>query len=183
MDVDVANYLKWLRKAAEGGDTDAQVTLGWEYVNGVRAPKNVDEGRKWLLKAAAKGSGLAMNFLCTSYTEPMLISKGVDANQFPPPVINSTRQNFAEAFSWCLKGANATVWSQSQGSLGWLYARGSADVKPNYEEAYFWFRVGGVKHPFRQALANHFTPEKRAEIETRAPGTEARATAATRPVK
>jgi Sel1 repeat len=164
----IANYLKWMRKAAEAGDVNAQGDLGAMYDRGIRAEKNIEEGRKWLLKAAAQGDPVAMGNLCHSYTEPLSLSKGMDPNTFPLPRIAIARPDMVEALTWCEKGANGGN-RESQERLGWLYARGNVDaIKADYEKAYFWLVVSRSKHPLRETIGNQLTPEKHAEIETRA---------------
>ena len=49
---DVAEAVKWYRKAAEQGHAPAQNALGWCYANGEGVTKDVHEAVKWYRKAA-----------------------------------------------------------------------------------------------------------------------------------
>jgi TPR repeat protein len=61
---DAAEAVKWIIKAAEQGDVDAQYMLGVSYyglIEGV--PEDRVEAKKWLRKAAAQGCAEAQEFL------------------------------------------------------------------------------------------------------------------------
>jgi hypothetical protein len=51
----VAEGVKWLRKAAAQGDAEAQFYLGNMYFNGTDVPENAAEAVKWWRKAAEQG--------------------------------------------------------------------------------------------------------------------------------
>jgi TPR repeat protein len=51
--LDAADGARWMRKAAEAGDTDAMYRLGVLYAGGVGVPKDAVESKRWLDKAAA----------------------------------------------------------------------------------------------------------------------------------
>ena len=46
---------EWFRKAAEQGDADSQLDLGWMYLDGLGVPKDEKEAAKWFQKAADQG--------------------------------------------------------------------------------------------------------------------------------
>jgi len=46
--------LKWYRKAAEQGDSDALYTLGWRYAKGKGVTKDYKEAIKWFRQAAIR---------------------------------------------------------------------------------------------------------------------------------
>jgi len=54
---------KWIRKAATGGDREAQNTLGLMYLKGEGAKKNLNLAKKWFKKAAALGHAQAQQNL------------------------------------------------------------------------------------------------------------------------
>lgn len=60
---DEVEALKWIRKAAEQGISEAQYVLGACYQNGIVADKNITEAVKWYRKAAAQGHKKAMTAL------------------------------------------------------------------------------------------------------------------------
>lgn len=159
---DNQNGLKWLKKAADGGSADAQNSLGFRYQNGNGVDKDVDEARNWYRKSADQGFKYAMNNLCTSYTAPMDIFKGNNGD-VPAPLIPSSKEDMKEAFNWCSKGAEQG-FTDSQSKLGMLYARGSADVTPDFEAAYFWFNVRKSTWLLNEKSGEQLTPEKRAEV-------------------
>jgi TPR repeat protein len=164
---DEVNGMKWLRKAAEAGNVDAQNLLGFHYAKDPSTPDHVKQARTWYLKAFDQGSGVAAQNLCLLYTEPMELTKGVDPpGSLPLAPVTASKADVAEAFTWCGKGANAGM-PTAEYLFGLLYAHGGG-VKPDYEQAYFWLLVGPAPRSLREAVANSLTPEKRAEIEQRA---------------
>ena len=52
-----------MRKAAEQGHTEAQLTLGTWYSFGIGVPEDKAEGAKWYRRAAEQGSGEAARLL------------------------------------------------------------------------------------------------------------------------
>ena len=59
--------IQWYRRAAEGGQSDAQYNLGFMYVLGEGIQSDPDEGLRWLLLAAAQGEGAAMRLMADLY--------------------------------------------------------------------------------------------------------------------
>jgi TPR repeat protein len=55
------------RKAAEQGDVEAQLNLGWEYHTGDFVAKDNAEALKWWRKSAAQGCVAAQNSLGWAY--------------------------------------------------------------------------------------------------------------------
>jgi TPR repeat protein len=166
---DDANGLIWLRKAAENGDVDAQNLLGFRYKTGGGVPQDREQSRRWYRKAADQGSAPALQNLCMSYTDPLELTKGIDpAGAFPLPPLTARKQDLAEAFGWCSKAANAGM-PEATVRLGLIYARGGPGIAPDYEQAYFWLLVRSATSPLREAIGRAQPPDKRAEVETRAP--------------
>ncbi|MDR2220364.1 MAG: sel1 repeat family protein [Methylobacillus sp.] len=65
-----------LRKAAEQGNVDAQLELGWMYENGKGVPQDYKEAITWYRKAAEQGDADGQLFLGMMYLE----GKGVPRN-------------------------------------------------------------------------------------------------------
>jgi TPR repeat protein len=57
--------IKWLKKAAEQGDAEAQYNLGFCYGNGEGVEKSFTEAVKWYKKAAEQGHEEAIEVLKT----------------------------------------------------------------------------------------------------------------------
>jgi hypothetical protein len=165
---DEANGIIWLRKSAEAGHAKAQADLGWRYLLGSGVPKDLGQARVWYRKAAANGLVMASALLCNSYENPMEVMKGTDPlDSWPLPPVTGPKRDLAELLDSCRKGAT-TGSTMATRVLGVLYARGIGDIKPDYEQAYFWLRVRGGPRDLRRKLPDVLTPEKRAEIEARA---------------
>ena len=56
---DSAEGVRWLRKAAEAGNSSAQMMLGTIYAFGRGVPQDATEARHWLGLAAKQGDGKA----------------------------------------------------------------------------------------------------------------------------
>ncbi len=108
--------LHWLRKLADGGDTEAMVEMGSLYIN----ETNFDEGLKWLHKAADLGITSALTTLGSIY-ELGNVGMAKDIN---------------EAVWWYMKAAtNGDISSELH--LAQLY-RDNVEVK-NLQESFKWF--------------------------------------------
>ena len=105
------------RRAAEKGDLEAQLKLGKGYAYGGKATeRNLDEARKWFLKAAEQGGA---DVYCTIGTTFYYTS------------------NYTEAIDWLLKAAEFGN-SDAQRKLGDCYRTGSGTTK-NFFAAYKWY--------------------------------------------
>jgi hypothetical protein len=62
-----AEALKWLRRAAESGQPDAQRLLAVKLYNGYDGPPNQEEARRWALKLADGGDVAAQMMLANMY--------------------------------------------------------------------------------------------------------------------
>lgn len=67
---DHAAAQKWLVKAAELGDAEAQLNAGTSFLTGYGIPKNRSEGIRWLTAAAEQGNTSAMLTLVRASLEP-----------------------------------------------------------------------------------------------------------------
>jgi hypothetical protein len=56
---DIAQAVKWFRKAADQGNAGAQNNLGVKYDNGQGVPKDYAEAVKWYRMAAEQGNTIA----------------------------------------------------------------------------------------------------------------------------
>ncbi len=60
-------FIKWLRKAAEQEEPNAQFELGYAYVSGDGVQKQIDEAVKWFRRSAEHGSPRGQGALGTAY--------------------------------------------------------------------------------------------------------------------
>jgi TPR repeat protein len=58
----------WYRRAAEGGNAEAQVMLGWMHAAGRGVPSDPAESRRWFCLAAVQGNPVAREHL--EYLDP-----------------------------------------------------------------------------------------------------------------
>ena len=111
-----------LRLAAEGGDSDAEHLYGLWLIRGVYFDRNIEEGMKWLEKAAVQDNDAdALNSLGEQYRDG---TDGVGIDH-------------EKAFKWFEKGAVGGSTNAMQ-SLGWAYLTGQGTVR-NVAEAEKWF--------------------------------------------
>jgi len=118
---DYTNALKWLQKAAELGDSEAQYILARCYNNGFGVQKNGKEAFSWATKAVEKGHVNAQNILGVCY----LNGSGVDKDE-------------AEAVKWFRKAAEQG-FALAQVNLGDCYLDGKGVAKDE-TEAVKWYR-------------------------------------------
>jgi TPR repeat protein len=65
---DAADTISKLLKAAEQGDAEAQLNLGWEYTSGDLIPRDNDQALDWWHKSADQGCAAAQNSLGWAYS-------------------------------------------------------------------------------------------------------------------
>jgi len=53
---DYADAMRWYRQAADKGDTNAMLNIGWLYKLGQGVPTDRAEARRWFTKAADGGN-------------------------------------------------------------------------------------------------------------------------------
>jgi hypothetical protein len=94
---DYAQEAKWLRKAAEQGDADAQLVLGTLYYSSQGVPQDYVQGADWLRKAANQGLPSAQSLLGNEYE----IGQGVP-------------QDYAEAYFWLNLAASGEIAGTKQ---------------------------------------------------------------------
>ena len=59
--------LKWLRKAADQGNPEAQDNVGWMYETGHGVAQDTDVGQHWFLRSANQGYEGGMVHMAESY--------------------------------------------------------------------------------------------------------------------
>jgi len=118
---DINEAGKWVKKAADQGDSDAQYLLGNMYYDGQGAPQDFKEAREWIGKAADQGNADAHYFLGWMH----YWGKG-------------TKQDFKEAIKWHKKAAElGHIYSQL--ALANMYFDGKG-VQQDKEEAVKWYK-------------------------------------------
>lgn len=117
---DIAEAVKWYRKAAEHGHLQAQYNLGICYANGDGVEKDMTEAVKWFREAAERGLAKAQYNLGYYYE----IGEGVE-------------RDMTEAVKWYRKAADQGI-AEAQANLGVCYLKGEG-VYENKNEAKKWF--------------------------------------------
>ena len=116
-----AEALKWLRRSAEQGLTEAEADLGEEYVK-----DNPIQAVEWLKRAAVKGDSLSQHRLGSLYER----GRGV-------------QKNAASAADWYRQAAEGGH-ELAQRALGTLYLEGRG-VEVDMVQAYAWLRLAAEK--------------------------------------
>ena len=122
--------LKWLRRAADNGNIDAEFNLGVQYAKGYGVEKNSDEAIKWLRRAADHGHSNAQSNLGAMYATGIGVEKDYD-----------------EAYKWFHRAA-VHGNSNAQYNLGVMYATGTGVLR-NDVEALKWYRLSAHKGFFK----------------------------------
>jgi TPR repeat protein/serine/threonine protein kinase len=134
---DVAEAVKWYRKAADQRHADAQCILGIKYSKGEGVPKDDAEAVKWYRKAADQGHDRAQCILGLLYA----IGQGVTKDP-------------SEAVKWYRKAADQGN-AGAQYHLGVKYDKGQG-VPGDVAEAVKWYRKaadqGHARAQFNLAL-------------------------------
>jgi TPR repeat protein len=148
---DLAEAMKWFRRAADQGHREAQYSLSFLLEN-YGVPKNPAEVVKWLRKAADQGHPLAQENLAVKYYH----GEGVE-------------KDFAEAAKWFGKAADQGN-EGSQLMLGKMYSKGEG-VPQNNILAHKWLSLSAA-HPLssyaeevRDNVAAAMTPAQLAEAQ------------------
>jgi TPR repeat protein len=154
---DIAESLKWYRKAAEQGHAEAQNWLGMCYLNGWGIAKDHKSAVEWLKKAAEQGNALAQFNLGVCYEN----GNGVEKNYSEAVKLYRKAAEQGDALAQCNLGIcyfkgwgiakdhkSAVEWfkkaaeqgnSDAQYWLGICYYKGIG-VARNYQTAGKWFR-------------------------------------------
>ena len=113
---DYKKALAILQPLAEAGDSQAQVTIGIMYDNGLGVASDPAEALKWYIRAAEQGIPEVQHDVGVKYFQG-----------------TGTDQDFAEAARWWEQSANAGL-ADSQFNLGLMYYRGLG-VNRDYDKA------------------------------------------------
>ncbi|WNV04704.1 tetratricopeptide repeat protein [Candidatus Methylospira mobilis] len=151
---DYAEALKWVRKAAEQGDDNAQYFLGVMYYKGEGVPLDYAEAATWYRKAAEHGNVLAQLNLGWAYNEGEGVTRDYD-----------------EAMSWYRKAAEQGN-AVAQNNLGWMYEEGKG-VPRDLVTAYMWYSFAAAQGQERakseiDSIERKMTQEQIAEAQKRA---------------
>ena len=162
--------LQAIKQAAELGNTDAQVKLGYMYNNGEGVARNDTEALKWYKLAAENGNAQGQNDLGNMYREGEGGPKNdVEASRWYTLAAvqgHASAQNHlgynyyigagvpkddTEAIKW-YKLAVVQDHAHSQFNLGVMYDNGEG-VPQNKVMAYVWYMLSAEKG-FRLAIEN-----------------------------
>lgn len=134
-----AEAVKWIRKASDQGEPNAQYSLGLMYQNGGQdVPQDYAEAMRWFRKAAGQGEARAQIVLGLMYENGQ-----------------GTLQDYAEAVKWYLKAAGQGD-PNAQTRLGLMYENGHG-VPQDYVQAHMWFNLSST-------AGNYFGQRARDEI-------------------
>jgi len=111
---------KWIGKAAEQGDAEAQFLLGVMYSGGMGVPQDYREAEKWTRKAAGQGNSSAQNYLGEFYHS----GKG------------AVQKDYKESAKW-FRAAAEQGNASAQFNLSRQYCLGEG-MPIDLEEAYSW---------------------------------------------
>lgn len=141
-----------VQQAAEQGDADAQISLGYRYAMGDEVAQDDRQAVVWYRKAAEQGLVEAQVNLAGRYYN----GKGVP-------------QDYRQALTWFKKAAEQGDYF-AQFRLGEMYAKGRG-VAQDHELAYVWYSVAaangwGDAVAERDTAAKELTPAVLADAQT-----------------
>lgn len=148
---DFAEAVRCYRLAAEQGNAEAQISLGYMYRRGQGVPRDYTEALRWLRLAAEQGNAEAQFNLGYMY----------DGGQGVP-------QDYTEALRWYRLAADQG-YAAAQVNLGYMYYAGQG-VPQDYVYAHMWLSLasaGGVENAraAREAVADLMTPDQMTEAQ------------------
>ena len=111
-----------LKKKAEQGDTEAQITLGTMYLGGQEVPRDDAKAAKWFSKAAERGNAAAQGILAFMYRKGRGVSR-----------------DYAKSLKWYGKSASQN-YAKAQFGLGRMHALGLGTPK-DAAKAERWYRL------------------------------------------
>jgi TPR repeat protein len=120
---DYAESVRWLRKLAERGDSQAQYNLGQKYAKGQGVQQDYWEAFSWYARAADRDLRIAPEARCAI---GKMYAKG-----------QGFYQNYKEAFYWYEKAAK-DHHTEAEYALGVMYDKGLG-VKQDEEKAIKWY--------------------------------------------
>jgi TPR repeat protein len=117
----LAEAVKWYKKAADSGNSDAQTKMGMMLEGGFGTPKDPKQAMEYLDKAAQQGNTAAQMRLASAYE----MGRNVD-------------KNAKKAIEYYEKAANAGV-AKAQVKLGDIYRDGLEEVPHDYQKSLEWY--------------------------------------------
>lgn len=148
---------KWYRKAAEQGNSSAQINLGAMYAEGQGVAQDFQEALVWYREAAQQGEAVACFNLGVMYIEGQGVARdfqealkwyrqaaaqGHALAQFNLGLMyeqNDDALSLQEAVVWYRKAA-AQGYAPAQVNLGAMYIEGRG-VARNFQEALKWYQA------------------------------------------
>ena len=124
---EIVGAVREFRSSAEAGYANAQVTLGYLYMQGKGGlPKNDVEAIRLYRLAADQGNAIGQSNLGLEYANGQ-----------------GAAQDYAEAMKW-YRLAVAQGFAGAQNSLGYMYYKGQG-VTQDYAEAMKWYRLAAAQ--------------------------------------
>ena len=150
--------IKYITKAAEQGNQNAQAKLGLIYYQGVGVEQDYKKSFDWTSKAAKQGNSQAESLLGEFYSSGNGVTKDYrrsfewffkaaeHGNANAQYILfriyflgNGIPKNFNKGFEWLLKSADQG-FLQAQYMAGLIYSDGAdMGIAQNYEESFKWF--------------------------------------------
>lgn len=131
-----------LSRLAANGDTEAAFRVGRAYLDGRGAPPSLEEGARWILKAADAGHIEAAFVLATLYTvgfpEEFKL-RGTDAGLdfAAKPAAGPRKPDFHKGLHWANIAAQAGS-ADAQALLGYILTNGPEDLR-DLSQARSWY--------------------------------------------
>ena len=120
------------KKAAEGGDVQAQIDLGGMYYSGKGVERDYKQAVEWFRKVAEQGSAEAQNRMGNMY------GRG-----------HGVKQDYKQAAEWYRKAAEqGHAWGQC--NLGSMYEYGIG-TQPNRVKAIEWYKKAAAQDNDKKA--------------------------------
>jgi TPR repeat protein len=121
VDKDQKKSLELCRAAAEAGNSDSMLSMGWSYARGFGVEKDYGQAISWFRKAIEAGNANGMTSLGDMYAGGRGLNK-----------------DYREALAWYQKGLEGgDPWAMA--AMGSSYFAGQG-VPKNYSEAVNWYR-------------------------------------------
>ncbi|MCC5856220.1 MAG: sel1 repeat family protein [Idiomarina sp.] len=115
-------YIQDAYRLAESGDADAQLFIGYRYLEGTDTPRDMERSIRWLTRAAAQDNVTATIILGTVYAEGELV-----------------KQDPRLAYQWFNRAA-AFGEEVAQARLGLMYLTGEGTIQ-DLVYAHMWFNI------------------------------------------
>lgn len=152
---DELNAMKWYRKAAEQGNSTAQINIASMYLNDTGIPKSLQlqQAEVWVRMAAEQGHPKAQAALAAMYANGDGLVK--DAQQAVAWFRKAAEQGFAKAQSGLgsMYSAGRGIPKDDQQAVAWfLKAAELGDTFGQHSLAYMYFNGRGVPKDEQQAV-------------------------------